>query len=151
LFQDYPFPEHGNDNHFFFEDAQAPMESILTDEQMEELTDLLFPPNLVSNAEPEQQSPSALPHTAASVDSIWRALESNSSTNEPSIDSTTGFGLGDSVSLKFPVIDAVQTQPQGLPMIEELVSPGAAALRESDGSAKKPRHGSCFVDVTLIS
>src|SRR5277367_3712167 len=144
----FPDSAYGNDNPSFLEDSETPREITLTDEQLEELTDLFFPPNLISNAEPNQhwQYTSLPPAVAASVDSIWRAPEINLSPIDALRESSPDFGLEDRMPVNFPIADAVQTQSQGLPTSEELMSPGASALRESNGSGKKPRYRSFFLE-----
>ena len=74
------------------------------------------------------------------------APEINSSPNDALVESERGLGLEDPVPMSFPVADAIQTKSPKFSTIEELVSPGAAALRESNGSGKKPRYGSCILD-----
>jgi hypothetical protein len=130
------------------EDSQARGEIAFTDEQLEELTNLFFPPNLTSNAEPNQhwQYASPPPAAAASVDSIWRSPEINSSPNDALRGSNPDLGLEDRMPMNFPIADVVRTQSQGLPTIVELMSPGASALRESVGSGKKPRYRPPFLE-----
>jgi hypothetical protein len=135
------------------EDIQAPVERILTDEQLEELTNLFFPPNLISNTESDQhwQYASPPPAAAASVNSIWEAPEINLSPNHALRESNLDLELGDPVSINLPVVGVVQTRSQGLSTVEELVSLGAAALRESNGSGKKPRYGSSFLGFQIFN
>jgi len=134
------FSDDCSENHNFIEPIQVPVENALTDDKIDEFIDLFFPPDLLSNGDLED--PSMEPRGPSSVYTFRKLVDSNIAPNKevPEKDSNFDLGARDLVSLNLPISNTERTESHKRHAIDELVTPGAAALRKSNETAKRPRY-----------
>jgi len=132
------FSDDRNGNYLFLDQNQVLTESVLVGQQLDDLPQQCFPETLTQSSDHDGQFTSLTLSEPAPVD-----LPGNSTISpEDSLGySNMSLDLGDTMSLD-PLITNLEHQESlhQVPPIEELVSPGVAAMRDSNESAKKPRY-----------